>query len=131
MRSEMFTIALCILAAPEYVTARPTSRAISQRGVASSEGVAHSMERRNQPAEIQKMSHGVVDAGEVKQAAAGKEAAASEKKKKMQKTATSEMMKQEAAAGGEAAAGAGEKAAAESTFSPSPLIIPHNPNPAR
>jgi hypothetical protein len=106
MRSDILTIALCILAAPEYVTALPRSLLLSKRGMISVERIAHPMGRRNQPVEIQQSSHNAATTGEEKLGAA-----AGEKEKNQRAAASDEptagekKKKQGAATGGEVAAG--------------------------
>jgi hypothetical protein len=132
MHSNILTLAICVLAIPASVTARPNMYAISERAIESVARSAHpiTLRRRNQRAQLQEASCNVPAAAEAgqeavvgakeKEAAAGakqkeaavdakeKEAAAGDKEKEAAAGA------QEGAAGGEAAAG--EEEAKESKF---------------
>lgn len=127
MHSNIITLALCVLAVPASVTARPTVHALSQRSIEPVAQVAHpiSLRRRTQRAQLQQVScESATAAAEAGKEAAvvGKEkgAAAAEKNKEAagnaKEVAAGEKNK-EAAAGKEknkeAAAGEGEAAAGE------------------
>lgn len=131
MHSNILTLALCVLAVPASVTARPHVHALSQRSIEPVARVAQpiSLRRRNQRAQVQQVSCETAPAAEAGKEAAvvGKEkgAAAAEKNKEAaagEKEAAAGEKNKEAAAGekeaaaGEGAAG-GEEAAAESKSS--------------
>jgi hypothetical protein len=115
MHSNILTLALCVLAIPASVTARPNVHSLSQRSIEPVARAAHpiSLRRRNQRAQLQQVSCNTPAAAEAGQEAAGgakeKEAAAGVK----QKEAAAGAKEKEAAAGAkekEAAAGAQEGA---------------------
>jgi hypothetical protein len=127
MHSNILTLAICVLAIPASVTARPNMYAISERAIESVARSAHpiTLRRRNQRAQLQEASCNVPAAAEAGQEAAvgakEKEAAAGAKQKggaagAQQKEAAAGAKEKEAAAGNkekEAAAGAQEGAAGE------------------
>jgi hypothetical protein len=151
MHSNIITLALCVLAVPASVTARPTVHALSQRSIEPVARVAHpiSLRRRTQRAQLQQVScesataaaeagkeaavvgkeKGAAAAEKNKEAAANeKEAAAGEKEaaagEKNKEAAAGEEKNKEAAAGeGEAAAG---EEAANASKSPQPPIMNYN-----
>jgi hypothetical protein len=141
MHSNILTLAICVLAIPASVTARPNVYSISERSIEPVARYAHpiSVRRRNQRAQLQQAAEcatapaaeageGAVAGEKQKGAAAGnkqKEAAAGEQQKEAaagekQKEAAAGEKEKEAAAGekegaaGEEAAG-GEEEAKEST----------------
>jgi hypothetical protein len=154
MHSNIITLALCVLAVPASVTARPTVHALSQRSIEPVAQVAHpiSLRRRTQRAQLQQVSCESATAaaeagkeaavvGKEKGAAAAeknKEAAANEKEvaagQKNKEAAAGEEKNKEAAAGEEknkeAAAGEGEAAAGEeaanASKSPQPSTMNDN-----
>ena len=108
MHSNIITLALCVLAVPASVTARPTVHALSQRSIEPVARVAHpiSLRRRTQRAQLQQVSCESATAA----AEAGKEAAVVGKEKG---AAAAEKNKEAAANEKEAAAGEKEAAAGE------------------
>jgi hypothetical protein len=117
MHSNIFTLAICVLAIPTSVIARPDAHAISARSIEPLGRVAHpiALRRRNQRAQLQQASQEAAQAGQ--EAAAGdkqKEAAAGNKEKEAAAGGEAAKGGKEGAAGGEAAAG--EEEAKESMF---------------
>jgi len=103
MHSNIITLALCVLAIPASVSARPTAAALARRNVHAVSNVAHpiTLRRRNQRAQLKELSYNTPPAAEAEQKGevAGEEVAAGEK--------------EAAAEGGEVAAGEEEAAANE------------------
>jgi hypothetical protein len=128
MRSNVFTLAFCVLAIPTSVIARPNAYALSERTIEPVGRIAHpiALRRRNQRAQLQQASQ---EAGQ--EAAAGgmeKEAGTGAKEKEAgagvkEKEAAGGNKEKEVAGGNEGAAGeeaaGGEEEAKESKFLPS------------
>lgn len=102
MHCNIITLALCVLAVPASVSARPTAAVLARRNVHAVSNVAHpiTLRRRNQRAEIQQLAYNVAPAAE-----------AEPKKEESGEKAIVEG--EEVAAGEEAAAGEEEGAANE------------------
>jgi hypothetical protein len=119
MHSKIFSLALCALAIPASVSARPTAATLARRNVHAVTEVAHpiTVRRRNQRAQVQQM-YNAAPAAEVEQK---NEAAAGEQEKAAAEKAAADKAAAEQAAAGEgeaaqqeqAAAGEGEAAAGE------------------
>jgi hypothetical protein len=109
MHSKIFSLALCALAIPASVSARPTAATLARRNVHAVTEVAHpiTVRRRNQRAQVQQM-YNAAPAAEVEQK---NEAAAGEQEKAAAEKAAADKAAAEQAAAGEGEAAAGEEEA--------------------
>lgn len=116
MHCKIITVALCALALPASISARPTANTLARRNVHAVNAISHpiTLRRRNQRAQVEQMGGEAAPAAKVDPAA--EQAAAEQKLADEQKLAAEQekkAMEDQAAAGGEAAAGEGEAAAGE------------------